>query len=286
MGYLIVVSLVWGLSFGLIKTQLAGLDASFVSLVRLTLSLLLFLPWLRPRAVPVATATRLAAVGAIQFGLMYVAYVASFRFLKAHQVALFTIFTPLYVTLINDLCARRFHPHFLVTVALAVAGTGILVYREIQPADLGAGFALVQFSNLCFAAGQVFYPRIMRRCPGAQDKQVFGFLYAGAVVAAGLAALFTTDWAHVSVSGQQAGVLLYLGLVASGLCFFLWNLGARRTNPGALAIANNLKIPFAILCAVLLFGESVPWLKLLAGGTLVAGSLWLNEWLVRRRHAA
>jgi drug/metabolite transporter (DMT)-like permease len=126
----------------------------------------------------------------------------------------------------------------------------------------------------------------MRRCPGAQDKQVFGFLYAGAVVAAGLAALFTTDWARVSVTGQQAGVLLYLGLVASGLCFFLWDLGARRTNPGALAIANNLKIPFAILCAVLLFGESVPWLKLLAGGTLVAGSLWLNEWLVRRRPAA
>ncbi len=283
MVYLIVVSLVWGLSFGLIKTQLAGLDASFVSLVRLGLSLVLFLPWLRPRAVPAPMAARLAGVGAVQFGLMYVAYVASFRFLQAYQVALFTIFTPLYVTLINDLCARRFHAHFLFTVALAVAGTGVLVYHEIRPADLGAGFALIQFSNLCFAAGQVFYPRLMRRCPGVKDTQVFGFVYAGAVAAAGVAALLTTDWQHTHVTREQVGVLLYLGLVASGLCFFLWNFGARRTNPGALAIANNLKIPFAILCSVLFFGESVACPKLLAGGALIAGSLWLNQWLVRRR---
>ena len=44
MTFLILVSLLWAFSFGLIKTHLGGLDASLVTLIRLTLSLLLFLP--------------------------------------------------------------------------------------------------------------------------------------------------------------------------------------------------------------------------------------------------
>jgi hypothetical protein len=36
-------------------------------------------------------------LGAIQFGLMYVAYIASYQYLSGYLVAVFTIFTPLYV---------------------------------------------------------------------------------------------------------------------------------------------------------------------------------------------
>ena len=43
----------------------------------------------------------------------------------------------------------------------------------------------------------------------------------------------------------QGAVLVYLGIVASGIGFFLWNAGARRSAPGVLAVGNNLKIPLA-----------------------------------------
>ena len=47
MPYLILVSIIWGFSFVIIKGTLASLDANFVSCARLLLSLCAFLPLIR-----------------------------------------------------------------------------------------------------------------------------------------------------------------------------------------------------------------------------------------------
>ncbi|MBT7310323.1 EamA family transporter, partial [bacterium] len=44
--YLIIASLIWAFSFGLIKTQLASLDPIAVSSVRLLLAVLVFTPFI------------------------------------------------------------------------------------------------------------------------------------------------------------------------------------------------------------------------------------------------
>jgi len=58
--------------------------------------------------------------------------------------------------------------------------------------------------------------------------------------------------------------------------FFLWNSGATRVNVGALAAFNNLKIPLAVACSLIFFGEEANALKLGVGGALVLGALLLN----------
>ncbi|MBK7826332.1 MAG: EamA family transporter [Nannocystis sp.] len=103
MPLLIVATLLWALSFGLIKQQLAGLDPNLVAWARLALALPLLLPFLRWRELslwpgrPWRQALWLVLIGAVQYGLMYTGYLASFRYAAAHQVALFTVTTPLYV---------------------------------------------------------------------------------------------------------------------------------------------------------------------------------------------
>ena len=47
MRYLVIVSLIWAFSFGLIKTYLVGLDPFVVSGIRIGIALLVFLPFLR-----------------------------------------------------------------------------------------------------------------------------------------------------------------------------------------------------------------------------------------------
>ena len=95
----------------------------------------------------------------------------------------------------------------------------------------------------------------------------------------------SVQWDKVlGMSPRQLGVLLYLGLVASGLGFFLFNAGARRTDIGTLAIFNNMKIPLAILASGLVFRESVDWPRLAAGGAVIACALGLNGgWTARPR---
>ena len=277
MVYLLFVSVLWAFSFGLIKGNLAGLDASFVASARLLLSGLAFLPFLRLKGVGRALRLRLALIGALQYGVMYVTYIAAFRYLKAYEVALFTLLTPLYVTLIHDLYQWRFNPRNLALAGLALLGTGIVVFEGWAGPGTLAGFALMQASNLCFAFGQVRYRDALRDVPEVKDSQVFALLYAGGFAAAALPALFSGNWAGFSISPAQVWTLAYLGVVASGLGFFLWNLGARRTDIATLAIFNNLKIPLSVAVSLVFFGEAANLPRLLAGGALVLAALWYNQ---------
>ncbi len=275
MSLLLIVSVLWALSFGL-TAQVSNLGAPFVAAVRIVLAALVFLPFLNLRGMPQRQILAFAGIGALQFGLMYLLYIASFRWLRPSEVALFTIFTPLLVTLVSDLFERRMSWRFLFTATLAVVGTGICVWNGLGRSGLLWGFLLMQGANLCFALGQVLYRRAAP-ASGKRDRELMGLLYLGAAVIALAAALPSIQWDKVAVmSLRQGAVLFYLGLVASGLGFFLFNAGARRTDIGTLAVFNNLKIPLAILASGLVFREAIDWSRLLLGGAVLALALGLN----------
>ncbi|MDR3684206.1 MAG: EamA family transporter [Geothrix sp.] len=272
---LLIVSIIWALSFGL-TAEVSGLGAPFVTAARTVLAALVFLPFLRVKGLSPRRALTFAGIGALQFGLMYLLYIASFRWLRSSEVALFTIFTPLFVTLLSDLLERRMSWLFLASALLAVLGTGICVWSSLGRAGLFRGFLLMQGANLCFALGQLLYRRLAP-ATGRRDRELMGLLYLGAAAVAVASAVPWVRWDRVlGMSLPQLGVLIYLGAVASGLGFFLFNAGARRTDIGTLAVFNNMKIPLAILASGLLFREAVDWPRLALGGAVIAGALGLN----------
>ncbi len=272
--YLIAVSLIWAFSFGLIKGRLAGLDSAFISTVRLGLALVVFLPFLRVRGLPRRTLFALLGIGAVQFGFMYLAYNESFNYLSAYQVALFTITTPILVTLLADTFDRTFRLRALLAALLAVLGTAVMVFQA--PGGTLKGFLLVQLSNAAFATGQICYRRV-RAWPGTpRDRDIFALLYAGAF-AVTLAALSMKNGLSVTLTAVHLLTLLYLGIIASGLGFFLWNIGATRVNAGTLAVMNNAKVPLAVACSLLFFGESADLPRLVASLALLGAAVWLAE---------
>lgn len=292
MGYLFAVSLLWAFSFGLIDEvvgagALGGLDPHAVGFARMALALPLFLPLLRLRACGLRLGLAFAGIGAVQYGFMYTAYNLAFAHLSAYQVALFTIFTPLYVALFDDLLARRFRPLVLLLALVAVAGAAVLRYDGLSLEGLLRGFVLVQVSNACFAFGQVAYRHLRRRHGHLRDAGVYALLYGGALA---VTAFFTTlsgGWTSLAgVTWTQAGVLVYLGVLASGLCFFWWNKGAVRVGSGTLAAFNNAKIPLAVLVSLLFFGERADLLRLCIGGALMVLAIFLAERWRRRADLA
>lgn len=94
------------------------------------------------------------------------------------------------------------------------------------------------------------------------------------------------DSSSLPTTLTQWGVLLWLGLVASGLGFFLWNLGAVRVDAGALAIMNNMLIPAGLVVNLVIWNRDADLPRLLLGGAIIAASLWLNGWWQRRRGQA
>jgi drug/metabolite transporter (DMT)-like permease len=272
---LLVVSFIWAFSFGLNK-GLAGLDPTAVAVLRLAISLAVFAPFFRPMRMGFAPALRLALVGAVQFGAMYVLYQRSYAHLRAYEVALFTITTPILVTLIDAAVERRWRMRYFAAAALSVAGAAVVLWRSVGDSGILAGFILVQLANLCFAGGQVAWRRERARLPPSlRDASLFALPYAGALGLALAVSLFTTDWRLFAATPAQWATLAYLGAVASGACFFLWNLGATRVNAGVLAACNNAKIPLGIACALVVFGEKADIGRLLAGGALMAVGVWV-----------
>jgi len=291
MPQLIAVTLIWAFSFGLIGNVLAGVDSTFLSAVRLGLALLAFLAVFRPARVSGREAAALTACGGVQFGVMYLAYMKAYAFLpgQSHLVALFSILTPLYVVVLRDMRGRRFDPFYLAAALLAVAGAGVIEARSFS-GDVWIGFGLVQVSCVAFAFGQVFYRDWVRRTPHVREREIFGWLCLGGfLVAAGGSALWT-DWSAVALAPKQWAVLIYLGLIASGGGFFLFNAGAVRTNAGTLAAFNNAVIPVGMLVSLVFFGEgegmsATKWARLAVGGALIAFAIVLSERHARARES-
>ncbi|QEA38000.1 DMT family transporter [Pistricoccus aurantiacus] len=287
MPYLIGVTALWAFSFSLIGAYLAGqVDSYFAVLVRISLACLLFLPFLRPSALANGMKLALMCIGAIQLGLMYIFFYQSFLLLSVPEVLLFTIFTPLYVTLLDDAMAKRFSPFYLLTAALAVLGAAMIRYQGIG-SEFWLGFLVVQGANLCFAIGQVAYRHLALGLPRElPQRSVFGWFYLGALALVIIAFAIFGSTEKLPTSGVQWGVLGWLGLAASGLGYFLWNKGATKVDAGALAIMNNALIPAGLLVNLLIWNREADIVRLALGGGVILASLLINEWWARRREQA
>jgi drug/metabolite transporter (DMT)-like permease len=275
---LLLVSLIWAFSFGLIKVRFAGVDPTAVTSIRLAFAFLLFAPFYRRQGLAPSVLVRFALIGAVQFGVMYLFYQGSFAYLKSHEVALFTLLTPLYLALIDAVLERQWQFRHAVSAALAVAGSGIVLWRSAPTHAPVLGFLFVQISNVCFAAGQLAWRRERARLePTLRDGSIFALPFAGALAASLIVSAFATDWTAIHLSAAQWGALAYLGLLSSGACFFWWNLGATRVNTGTLGVFNNAKVPLAVACSLLFFGESADWRRLIAGGGLMVVGVLVSQ---------
>jgi drug/metabolite transporter (DMT)-like permease len=266
MPQLVVVSLLWAFSFGLIKRYLVGVDAGLLAWARLVLAWLVFAPWLRPSLVTRRDIAALGAIGAVQYGVMYLAYLTAFRYLRASEVALFTALTPLYVAMIGQWLDKSAGGRPLVAALVSVGAAALVMGGADYHRESVKGFVLVQASNVAFAAGQVLYRRRLPASARDRERSVFGWLYLGGAAAlAPWLLIRTPDVPRLSLAGGL--VVAYLGIVASGVGFFLWNAGARRTTIGTLAVMNDAKVPLGVLASVLVFDEHLTRAQL---GKLIA----------------
>ena len=277
--YLALVSLLWAFSFGLIGTTLAGLDSMFMATLRLLIALACFSPLLRLTQRSPKEIFQLLGIGALQFGVMYSAYMYAYQFLPSYLVALFSVFTPLYIVIAHSSLKGSFRWQLIGCAALSIAGAGIIKFAHPE-GSIWIGFGLMQLSNVAFGLGQLFYREWKLKRPETKDQHVIALLYAGGALLAGLVYLMKGNLSAPLPDARQWLVLIYLGAVASGLGFFLWNKGCSLVRPGALAAFNNALVPLAMASSLFVFGEIAQvqmdaLVKLLAGTALiVCGIAW------------
>ena len=283
MKLLSLVTFIWAFSFSFIGVYLAGqLDSYFAVLIRVALASLIFIPFTNFK-LPNHYKLKIMSIGIIQIGLMYIFFYRSFLFLSVPEVLLFTIFTPLYVTIIYDLLKGRFNPLYILTAAIAVLGAYVIKSAQIN-SGFFTGFMMVQGANICFALGQVLYKKLLENSDLKDVKQssIFGYFHFGALAVSIVAFLLFGNTNNITPNTTQWAVLIWLGVVASGLGYFWWNRGATQVNSGTLAIMNNAVVPLGLIVNLIIWGKNINYPHLIIGGGLILAALWLHNIIVQR----
>ena len=288
MPYLILVTVLWAFSFSLIGQYLAGqVDSDFAVLVRVAIAAAVFIPITRWRGLPWRLLGGFWLAGALQFGVTYLCLYRSFTVLTVPEVLLFTVLTPIYVTLLDDSLAKRFNPWALFAALFAVGGGIIIRFKHIE-GDYLIGFLLLQLANLTFAAGQVLCRQLLARYPTEQPlHRFFGHFFLGALLLAVPSYLLFGDPGKLPQSAVQWGVLGWMGLFATALGMFWWVKGSTLVDAGTLAIMNELHVPAGLLVNLLIWNRNADLHKLAIGGAVIIASLWINRFgrkMGRRLH--
>ena len=284
MPYLIFVTILWAFSFSLIGQYLAGsVDSDFAVLMRVVIAAAVFIPFTRWRNLPWRLLAGLWLAGALQFGVTYLCLYRSFTVLTVPEVLLFTVLTPIYVTLLDDSLARRFNPWALVAAAVAVTGGIIIRFEKIEGEYL-IGFLLLQLANATFAAGQVLCRQLLAKYPTDQPlHRFFGHFFLGALVLVIPSFLLFGDPARLPQTSVQWGVLVWMGLFATALGMYGWVRGSTQVDAGTLAIMNELHVPAGLLVNLLIWNQHADLWRLKLGGGLIFLSLFINEHQVKSR---
>lgn len=82
--------------------------------------------------------------------------------------------------------------------------------------------------------------------------------------------------APVSFQLDTLLIILYLGLAASVICFWIWNVAIRNLGAGRAAIFGNLIPVFSTTEAVLILGEQVSKIHVISFGLVIIGLIVAN----------
>ena len=274
--FLIISTIIWAFSFSIIGNYLSSdIDPWSLSLIRVIISFLIFLPFIDLN-INKKRMVYIIGVGAIQIGFMYSFYLNAFSFISVEKILLFTIFTPIYVTIISDIFKKKIKKFFLFLSILSVIGSLIIRITDVQLLDL-KGFILIQGANFSFALGQVLYKRYIKNNSKLDyNLNEFGYFYFGAIIIASLGSLIMIDSLSYPKSTTQWLLVLWLGAIASGLGYYFWNRGSVLVNNGTLAVMNNLVIPLGLFIEIAFFSKLINVTNYIIGALIILSSIYFS----------
>ncbi len=269
----LLLVLLWGVNFVVIKWGLRGVSPFVLGALRFTFAALPAVFFLRPPKVPLRLYLGYGlASGLGQFAFLFVAIKtgmpAGLASLVAQSQAFFT------VLLAALFCGER--PKTGQVLGMAVAAVGLTVIGAAQGTAMPlAGFLLTLCAALCWALGNLASRALAKHGP----VNVLAFVVWSSLIPplpflglscllegvaasrASLAAMDTRSWLAVA----------YLAFAATLVGYGLWNR-LLRAYPANLVVPFTLLIPVVgLLAAFVALGERLSVVQVLGGALVVAG---------------
>lgn len=285
----LAANILWGASFVASKTTLTAWGPLGASALRFILASFLLGVGLiiagRKIRVPRTPRAwlRVVSVAVVGFGLLYPIQLAGLKFVSAGFSAAIMLTSPLFVILggaafLGEFLSRR----KLAAIALGMGGGLVLLSESLLGissvgADFLMGSILSLVASLCLAASVI----LTRRATSDLDagSLTFWTMFLGAAFIGVCAIVFEPEFSMNSLQSARLSAwaaLIFLAVVCSALCFFLWNFALSKASPKDIASTMHIKTPTAILLGSVLASEAIST-SLVAGTLLVSVGLYLSQ---------
>lgn len=261
---LIIVTIIWSFSFSLIGHYIAkDVDTYIAILIRFSLALFVFLPFVDKNFFKSLATVKMMMIGAIQVGLMYICYFNSYKYLNISEIALLTTTTPIYVYSFDALFSKKLSLKALPAILGVILGAWIIKRADVNVQYI-IGIALIQAANICFAIGQILYKRFFND-RAVDGRKLFAGFYLGALIVIIPLSLVLSDYTRIPDTLTHYLVLIWLGVFASGIGYYLWNQGGSQVSAAKLSVMNNAVIPLAIFVEFIFWNGDINWAKFIPG---------------------
>lgn len=284
---LIIMAIVWGINYSVVKAGLDYLSPLAFNGARLGMAaVLLFIaaafvrdsPW--PKGLDLK---RLLWIGLLGNGIYQLFFIFGLNRTRAGIAALIVAATPAWIAIILRVTGRdRISPMAWFSIALQLLGVACVVgsAHANGGADGGSGSGtmlgalLIACGSICWALFTVFLQPYTSRFHPLHLSAVTMASGALAVTLIASPQVFSVDWNSVPL--RAWGAVAYAGIGALVIAYLLYYRGVRILGPTRAAMYGNLQ-PVAALAFAWLMLREKPTFWQLVGATLILGGLLLSR---------
>ena len=296
-GFLLAVlaNILWGASFLASKYTLQAWGPFTASSLRFglaTIALFIIFRVLGKKIEIPATNKQwvgLVIVATTGFGALYPLQLAGLKYIPSGLSAAIMLTAPLLVLLLGKTVLKEtLSLQKWIALGLGVIGGAILLVSSTGIGDLNLSSDLVVGSGFTFLSAASLAASVIATRKISNDfssttltfwSMAIGFLQL-------TVAAFIFEENILASIGQNASLLswmslVFLALVCSAFCFFIWNYSLSKTSPQEIASSMHIKTPTAVLIGVFIANEALTS-EIIFGTLLVMGGVWLSQQQVWR----
>ena len=278
---LLLMVLIWGSNFSVVKVALRDFPEIPFNAMRLLVGSAVFLGalwWNRDTERQQARLTRadwlqLVFLGAVGTFLYQLCFVGGVRRTSVANGSLIVGISPIVIALLSAMAGHeRIKPIRWVGVFTALAGLYLIVGRGVElSGQTLRGDALMIAAVVCWAVYSVASQPILKRHSALTVIGITFSLGAAMYVAAMIPILIKVDWR--SISAQSWGLMLASALLALNLSYFIWYTGLKKLGGSRTSVYSYLTPVVAMVVAAIWLSEPVSANQVAGAGAVFAGLL-------------
>ncbi|MBP2661049.1 MAG: transporter [Firmicutes bacterium] len=274
-GAIVLLCLIWGMNWVVMKEATQVFPPVLFTAYRFVLGsiVLLSIAYLKKIPIPRRKDWKWIILGGIlQTAFFNSAIQIGMQFLSAGLSSVLSYSMPFWMTIMaHFLLGEKLTPRKMAGVAMGILG--LVALLNVSGGGAWWAISLTLAGAVAWAFSSILVKLKLQHCDTLQ------YTTWQMVVGAILLSIYSTLFEHgiVQWGFNAVGYLLYNGVLASALAFFLWTYILSNTEAGKASI-SVLAIPIiGVLAGVIFLNEPLYW-NTIMGIALILGGIWLVNW--------